>query len=266
MEFDVSLIPDDVKDGAHSVCILIDVLRASSTMTTLMNKGCREILLTDNIEAALQTEEIKAADDLLSCAEGIEGNCRAGADFSPSLIGIEQMASLDKKRVLMQTTNGTTAIHKLYQKGGEQILIGCMRNARAVMEKAVLLAAEWSFNLNLVCAGRAASTIYTIDDLYCAARLTEYGQMAARQQGIKWKLNDSAKIALHALTAYDSAAQAFAASASGRVMRQINCHEDISLCAQDSIMQTVPYINREASLNNHADYIVVRPWEGSANR
>ncbi len=254
MKFDVSLIPDDVKDGEHSVCILIDVLRASSTITTLMNKGCGEILLTDNIEAALESGELMSADDIVSCSEGVEGNCRNGADFSPSLIGIEKMPDFDEKRILMQTTNGTTAIHKLYQKGGGKILIGCMRNASAVMEKAVEIAEELSFDINVVCAGREGSTIYTIDDLYCAARLIEYGVKAAGRRSIQWFLNDSAKIALHSLKVYGSAEEAFAASASGNVMRSIHCDEDILLCAQDSIMETVPYINREASSN----YIVVR--------
>ena len=256
MKFDVSLIPDDVKDGEHSVCILIDVLRASTTMTTLMNKGCREILLTDNIEEALKSEEIVKADDIVSCSEGVEGNCRSGADFSPSLIGIERMPDFCEKRILMQTTNGTTAIHKLYRRGGGRILIGCMRNARTVMEKAVEIAEELSFNVNVVCAGRESSTIYTIDDLYCAARLIEYGVLAAGERSIPWVLNDSAKIALHSLKAYGSTEEAFAASASGNVMRSIHCDEDIRLCAQDSIMETVPYINREVSSN----YIVVRPW------
>lgn len=256
MNFDVSLIPDDVKDGEHSVCILIDVLRASSTMTTLMNKGCREILLTDDIEAALQSDEIANTDDIVSCSEGVEGNCRNGADFSPSLIGIEKMPDFKEKRILMQTTNGTTAIHKLYKRGGGKILIGCMRNAQAVMEKAVEIAEELSFHINVVCAGREASTIYTIDDLYCAARLVEYGVKAAKKRGIQWFLNDSAKIAMHSLKAYTTAEEAFAASASGNIMRSIHCDEDILLCAQDSIMETVPYINREAS----SDYIVVRTW------
>lgn len=254
MNFDVSLIPDDVKDGEHSICILIDVLRASSTMTTLMNMGCQEILLTDDIENALKSDEIKNSDNLISCAENVAGDCRNGADFSPSLIGIEKMHNLSTKRILMQTTNGTTAIHKLYRKGVRKILIGCMRNAQTVMETAVSQAHKYSYNINIVCAGRGESTIYTIDDLYCAARLTEYGIKAAKELEIDYFLNDSAKIALHSLTAYSSTEEAFEASASGNVMRKINCREDIYLCAQDSIMSTVPYIDSEAS----SKYIVIK--------
>lgn len=257
MYFDVSLIPDDVKKGGDAVCILIDVLRASSTMTTMMEKGCKEILLTDQIEDAFKSDEVKGYDDLLSCAENVAGNCREGCDFSPSLIGIEQMENLKEKRILMQTTNGTTAIHKLYRQGVEHIFVGCMRNAKYVMEKAVELANRLSLNINVVCAGRADSTIYTIDDLYCAAKLTEYGEKAAKAQGIAYQLNDSAKIALHAISAYDTTEEAFEASASGNIMRKIDCRKDIYLCAMDSIMKTVPYVERNAPSN----YIVVKRYQ-----
>ncbi len=249
MEFDVALVPVDVINGKGYVCVLIDVLRASSAISVLFDKGCSEIKLTDNLEEALNNPEVlslKTKGQLKVCAEDVLGRCRQDADFSPSVELIEGMDNLNGKTVLMQTTNGTAAIHKLYKQGVSHILIGCMLNAKAVMEKAVDLAEALSLDISVVCAGRGNSTLYTIDDSYCAARLVEYGVEAAVKKNIKWTLKDSAKIAGCTLLSYQSAEEALQSSASGCVMRNINCHRDIELCAKDSLLTTVPVVDCNA--------------------
>jgi|GEM_PF-1257276 len=242
MVFEVAFIPPDAALDSNCVCVVIDVLRASSTIVTIFDKGCSEIHLTDNVTGFLDTGLAADTPGLLVCAEDVLGSCLKGADFSPSLEEIERFGDIGNRKILMQTTNGTVAIHALTRKGVTNIFIGCMLNAQAVMRRTISLADKLSSNILIICAGRDNGTSYTIDDVYCAARLLQHGIKITEELEIRMELQDSAKLAMMLLDIYPGAVEAFGASASGNTMRNINCQRDILLCARENISQTVPQV------------------------
>lgn len=253
MEFYISFIPQDLKHNLSSVCIFIDVLRASSAIVSLFDKGCKEVLLTDREEKLVEIKN-KNNSKLLICSENLLGERLDIADFSPSLIEINALGDLTDSTVAMKTTNGTVGIHKLMEQGFEHIFIGSMLNSKQVAEEAVSLAAKLGFGINIVCAGRNNGKTYTIDDIYCAAKIVQYAKAATRINNIEAKTTDSVIIAEKLLTSYLDIATAFEASASGNTMRRLNCHQDIALCARDNITKTVPKV---AGIN-HEGFIVVK--------
>mgnify|MGYP000974908359 CR=1 FL=1 len=246
MMIDVANIPASPPSGRESICVVIDVLRASSTITYLFDKGTQEVWLTDTVSSYLN----KGDDDregLKICAEDVSGRCLHGADFSPSLDDISLNDLVFSGPVLMQTTNGTKAVHKLLEYGMDIVLIGCMRNATSVMEFALELAEELNRDIYIVCAGREYATSYSIDDVYCAGYLVRSAQTVAKKRGVLVSLNDSAKLACIVLDSFSNAIEAFNASASGYVMRNINKSNDILLCAQTDVSRTVPILKGETS-------------------
>ena len=82
--------------------------------------------------------------------------------------------------------------------GVEHVLIGCMRNAAAVMRSAVARAMRLDRSISLVCAGREQCLIPGLDDSYCAAVLLCHGEELARSAGVSSTLRESAKIARNA--------------------------------------------------------------------
>ena len=90
MEFYISFIPQDLKHNLSSVCIFIDVLRASSAIVSLFDKGCKEVLLTDREEKLVEIKN-KNNSKLLICSENLLGERLDIADFSPSLIEINAL-------------------------------------------------------------------------------------------------------------------------------------------------------------------------------
>lgn len=242
MTIDVDFIPPDIPAGKDVVCVVIDVLRASSTIATLFDKGVREVWLTDGIDGFLATRSVEGNEKLLVCAESVAGYCLEGADFGPSLEDMSGNDTMEGKTVLMQTTNGTVAVHTLIKRGKDKVLLGCMRNATAVMKAAVDMAERDSTGIRIVCAGREAGTSYTIDDVYCAAWLVERAIAVAQEAGVALDLNDSAKLALMTLRCFGNARQAFDASASGAIMRKVDRPGDIELCAEDDVSQSVPVL------------------------
>jgi 2-phosphosulfolactate phosphatase len=242
--FEVAFVPKEVRKKPNPVCVVIDVLRASSTMVTLLEKGCSEIVLTSDEEKTLTEHPAYRTDGTLVCAEDLDGNVAENADFSPSIISIRSK-EIKGKRVILRTTNGTVAAQTLWDSGIEKILIGCMNNARAVMQEAVRIARETKRNITIVCAGRENGEIAALDDAYTAGVLLKYGKETAESQGIEPVFRDSAKIAIQLLSTYPTSTEAFADSGSGETMRRINCIEDISICAEQNISNLTPMLTKE---------------------
>jgi len=241
MMIDVANIPASPPSGRETICVVIDVLRASSTITYLFDKGTQEVWLTDAVGTFLNKAHA-FGDNLKVCAEDVSGHCLLGADFSPSLDDISSNNLVFSGPILMQTTNGTKAVHKILDYGMNIVLVGCMRNATSVMEVALKLAEERNRDIYIVCAGRDYATSYSIDDVYCAGYLVRTAQTIAKQKGVTLSLNDSAKLACIVLDSFPNAVEAFHSSASGYVMRSINKSSDVVLCAQTDVSCAVPIL------------------------
>ena len=257
MLFEVAFMPKEVKPNSPSVCVVIDVIRASTTMTRLVEKGASKIVLTNDEHQTLRENPSFLREETMICAEQVSGEAADIADFSPSLKEIET-AEVKNQLVVMRTTNGTVAIHTLRELGIKHIFIGCMNNARAVMNKAVRLAAELNTGVIIVAAGRDNTNIAALDDTYCAAKLLSHGQQIAAKNGIKAIQADSGIIASKLMLGYTDTFDAFSQSASGAVMRKINCEEDIFTCAQENTTEVVAKVIFENSLITVKNYDRVR--------
>ena len=243
--FEVAFTPADVKVKSATVCVVIDVIRASTTITQLLKKGSTEVVLTNDEQQTMQENPSYREDGTVICAEQVSGDAAERADFSPSLIEVEKVDVLGR-RVVMRTTNGTVAAHKLQERGIEHIFIGCMNNAKAVMQEAVLLAKELETSIMIVSAGRHATEIAALDDAYCSAVLLEHGQQAAHVESLVPVIADSGLIAGSLLLAYKNTEEAFLQSASGAVMYKIGCEADIFTCARVNTTDAVGKVSLSA--------------------
>ncbi|SDO33054.1 2-phosphosulfolactate phosphatase [Paenibacillus sp. yr247] len=252
IRFEVAFMPKEVKPNSAAVCIVIDVIRASTTMVNLLEKGCPQIILTSDEKQFMNNNPDYWHDGTLICAEEYSGNVAEGAHFSPSLKSLEKM-DVNRKRVVLRTTNGTVAVQTLHELGVKHILIGCMNNAQAVMEKALDMADELNTSIMVVCAGRDNTQIAALDDAYCAGILVKYGQNLAKARGIEPVFMDSAKIASHMLSVYSDTIDAFNHSGSGETMRRIQCPEDIITCAKENGSTIVPMV----SFHQEKQFIIV---------
>ncbi|GFZ82098.1 putative 2-phosphosulfolactate phosphatase [Compostibacillus humi] len=240
--FDVAFSSKDIKPNQSQVCVLVDVIRATTAMIVMLEKGCSEIILTKDEKPQMEKHSYLSSPDTLICAEEPEGTISKYADFSPSLSSIYEQ-NIKGKRILLKTTNGTLAGLNLWKAGFRNILIGCMHNAKAVMDKAVSMALELDSNITIVCAGRENSTIAALDDAYTAGVLLKYGAKAAEANHCTPILKDSAKMSSHLLSIYQNTKVAFENSGSGETMRRINCLEDISICAMENLSSIAPVLS-----------------------
>ena len=237
LDFDVAMLPAMVHGAESRVCVVVDVIRASSTVVALFERGCREVLLSRDTGAVDRTG--KDGVPVSVCAEEVSGLAASDADFSPSLMSVAAR-NLSGHRVFLRTTNGTAAIHYIVACGAKSVLVGSLMNLASVMRQAVDAATSLGTDVVVVCAGRDGGTTFALDDVYCAGRLIAEGERIAAERGIPVTQRDSAKAAVTLAGAYGGALQAFSGASSAEVLRRANCEADIALCARDNICDVVP--------------------------
>lgn len=125
--------------------VVIDVLRASTTITHALAHGASAVIPTEQVEQAWEVAKELPVEDRLLGGEResvtIEG---FDLDNSPFSYTPERVTG---KTVIFTTTNGTFALQKCSQ--AERILIGSFTNLSAIVESLI----SFQLPVHLVCAG-----------------------------------------------------------------------------------------------------------------
>jgi 2-phosphosulfolactate phosphatase len=240
VDFEVCFLPREVTRQPSPVAVLIDVIRASTTIVTLLDRGCPEVVLVGQKDRP-RLAELRAELDAMVCAEDVSGLKAADADLAPSPAVLHAL-DLAGRRVILATTNGTLAAELVRECGVEHVLIGCMRNRTAVMRSAVARARRLDRSVSLVCAGREQCLIPALDDAYCAEALLRHGEELVRADGATATLLESAKIARNAASVFAGTYEAFDQSMSASVIRRIGSPEDVGYCAEEDRSRIVPIV------------------------
>src|ERR1041384_2923003 len=114
-------------DVHKSVVVIIDVLRATSTIATALYNGAKCVIPVDSvsrcIELGKQIDAITAGERDGKIADGLEyGN-------SPFEYSREFVAG---KTLVLTTTNGTRLLHMALEKGASEIITGSFANLSAI--------------------------------------------------------------------------------------------------------------------------------------
>ena len=246
MDFEVCFLPREATRRPPPVAVLIDVIRASTTIVTLLDRGAPEVVLVGQRDRP-RLAELATRLDALVCAEDASGLKAADADLPPSPAALHDL-DLKGRRVILATTNGTLAAELVRECGVEHVLVGCMRNGAAVMRAAVARALSLERSISLVCAGREHCLIPALDDSYCAAALLRHGEEFARAGGSRAILRESATIARNAAAVYAGAAEAFDRSTSAAVIRKVGAPADVGYCAEEDVSDLVPVLHFGAEI------------------
>src|SRR6185436_6756186 len=159
-------------DVSNSVVVIIDILRATSTIATALYNGARCVIPVDSvsrcIELGKQIDGITAGERDGKIAEGLEyGNSpfEYPRDF------------IKGKTLVLTTTNGTRLLHMALEKGAKEIITGSFPNLSAVcdhliaMNRNVILGcAAWKDRVNMedaLFAGAIISKVRQHFDINC---------------------------------------------------------------------------------------------------
>jgi len=156
----------NIYDITQSVVVIIDVLRATSTIATALYNGAKEVIPVDSVRECIsigkQISAITAGERDGKVAEGLQhGN--SPFEYPESFIS--------GKTLVLTTTNGTKLLHMALARGAHQIITGSFANIDAVcqylvaQQKPVLLAcAAWKDRVNIEDTLFAGAVIHKIGE------------------------------------------------------------------------------------------------------
>jgi 2-phosphosulfolactate phosphatase len=200
------------------VGIVVDVLRATSTIAQALASGWPRVLCAPGID------EARAARDELG------GGVLGGERFAVKIEGFDVGASprefleAGDKPLILSTTNGTRAILTAASSCGE-VLLGSLLNLDAV----TAAAREREQDVAIVCAG--FQDTFALDDAYCAGRIVEL---------LGGDRTDAAKAAELVARAFPDAY----AGLTARTYGPPGLEEDIRFCARENVLDVVPRFAR----------------------
>ncbi len=195
--------------------IVVDVLRATSTIVQALDAGYRTVYCCAEVEEARALRD-DLADAILGGERG--GDPLPGFDLGNSPL---EYVSPKAEEVVLTTTNGTRAVVGA-AASCDVVLVGSMLNLDAV----AAAARERGEDVEVVCAGLRGGP--SEDDSYCA------GRIAALVGG---EPTEEAEQALELAASYASAEEAL------RAIRRVGetvAEEDLVWCARESVSAVVP--------------------------
>ena len=212
MRIHVAFTPAEA--ASAPTAIVIDVVRATSTIAQALSAGYRRVLCVAEIEHA---RELRA-----EVADSIVGGERDAVRIDGFDVGASPREFLEARAetLILSTTNGTRTIVTAAERS-DVVLIGSLLNLDAV----VGAASERGEDVAVICAGYKGA--FAFDDAYCAGRFVE------RLEGER---SDAAVAAGVLAAAYPDPI----AGINARTYGPPGLEDDIVFCARESVLDAVP--------------------------
>ena len=138
-------------DVSNSIVVIIDILRATSTIATALHNGAKSIIPVDSVQECIRISKlidgISAGERDGKIAEGLlHGN--SPFEYPPSFI--------NGKTLVLTTTNGTRLLHMALDKNAKGIITGAFANLSSVCDylclqkqNVILGCAAWKDRVNI---------------------------------------------------------------------------------------------------------------------
>jgi 2-phosphosulfolactate phosphatase len=213
---DVAFTPSEA--ASAPVGIVVDVLRATSTIAQALASGWPRVLCAPGIEEAQAVRE--------QLGEGLLGGERYAERIEGFDVGASPREFLEGGDVplILSTTNGTRAILTA-ASSSEHVFLGSLLNLDAV----AAAARERGEDVAIVCAGFKGT--FALADAYCAGGIVQL---------LDGDRNDAAKASELIARSFADAYEALTA----RTYGPPGMDEDIRFCARENVLDVVPRFAR----------------------
>ncbi|OXM88185.1 2-phosphosulfolactate phosphatase [Paenibacillus rigui] len=216
-------------DLTNKTVIVIDVLRATSTMLTALAHGCKEIF---PVETVLQAKQLQQSHYLM----GGERACKKIPGFDLGNSPFEYMGDhIAGRSLIFTTTNGTRAIQKAHKAG--TILAGTLLNGKACATAAIALRKD----IVILCSG--TQDVYSLEDGVCAGQLVDELVQLLPLSATDFTINDFGLSMRHAFCHIQpNITQALMQCSNGKRLCKLGFQDDVLYCSQLNLFSLVPVI------------------------
>lgn len=248
---DVALLPGQRFDVENSVCVVVDVLRASSSVVALLERGCSEVVAASDVAEARRLGELLP--DHLLCGEA-GGLPPEGFAYGNSPVEFSR-ADLAGRSVILATSNGTRILAALASEA-PAVLVGCLLNRTAVARSAIEIARERGLGIAIVCSAAYGGSVFVLEDALGAAAIADAALSDPAAIG-----SDSARFARDAFSVAKPDIRGAVRSAyHAQELVDIGLAEDVAYCAQLDASTVAPLLERSPDGVPH-----LRPFQATGH-
>lgn len=217
--------------------VVIDVLRACSTIVTALHSGAKEVIAVEDMAAAGKIAQNLDQSRYLLCGER-DGEKIDGYHLGNSPVEYTP-ETVKGKTLILNSTNGTPTLNKTSM--AKKLIVGSFLNLSAVVNAL----READNEIILVCAGW--KNRLSLEDTLCA------GMIINKLNGgvLPEDARDGARVAYVLSERYkDQVEQVLQSTNHADRLRHLGYEKDISYCAQIDITDTLPIL-KEGTIKHH---------------
>ena len=212
------------------VVLVIDVLRASTTVAIALANGAKAVVPFESSDEVVARAKQFEREDVLLAGER-RMHAIPGFDLGNSPREYTREA-VEGKTVLLTTTNGTVALAGL--QGARDVVVASYVNYSAVSAM-IRAAARGAADISIVCAGRDRQ--FALEDAACAGRFTR----GVTRRLANVRLNDAAQACSLIDKRYgDRLDRLFEDAEHGRALAEAGYGEDLVVCATVDSHPVIP--------------------------
>jgi 2-phosphosulfolactate phosphatase len=225
--------PELTPEGKVPDCaIAVDVLRATTTIATVLAAGAEAVQVFSDLEQLIQVSE----------AWSTEKRLRAGERGGAKVVGFDMGNSpldctperVQGRRLFISTTNGTRALQRV--QNAAIVTAGAFINRASVVKYVI---AQQPETLWIVGSGWEGS--FSLEDTACAGAIAHSIWQQTKLSLDELAGNDEVMgaIALYAEW-QNNLLELFHHASHGKRLLRLDCHEDLKYCAQMDIVDVLP--------------------------
>ncbi len=232
MRADLFMVPGPIKEKglAGKTLVMIDVLRASTTICYALNAGAKSVIPVSEPGEATEMRAKIGIDNSLLCGE------RDGVKIENFDLGNSPLEYTEEKvsgkNIVLTTSNGTRTYGR--SKNSGLIITGAIVNISAVAARV----ARENNDLAILCAGHLEH--FSIEDTICGGMLIH---KLLTDEKRTMELNDAASLALLLYRSNSRALkETIAQGEHGRFLEKIGFGEDVALAAAADSIPVLPIL------------------------
>ncbi len=229
-EIHITLTPEEIEKipDEKIIVVLIDTLRASTTIITALANGAKDIKPFANRKELEDYDQKNIGSHFLLAGEE---KGRPVEDFNLSNSPLDyQKKIIQGQTILLETSNGTRVLTRL--NPDNQILIGALVNSLAIVQDIQ----ETEQDIYLVCAGTRGN--FSLEDFYTAGR---FSYLLLKMGWAGHDLVTAAARIYEDNREYDEIINLFLQSCNGQNLSKLGYIDDIKFASKVDVFDIVPY-------------------------
>ena len=222
------------------VAVIVDALRASTTIPVLFHCGLSRLLVVAEVDDAHSLAQMTPG-SLLVGERG--GQCLPGFDLGNSPLEILEYSSLKGKTAIFTSSNGAQRLTSCL--GAEQIFVASLCNLTALQHHLLKLDKEKNLTVVFISAGKYPDEDYTSfeDEATSVLLANSLGWQIAAESVVDYRNWQSAILS-------EGISAIFQRSAHAKLLYEIGFAADVQFCSRQDTVNTLPTVTSPIFIGN----------------